>query len=174
MSSFDAEGLEQEARSALLEYYSSECRAHGTYILSLALAVLAFIEIILPLKFTVILWDTCISGKIVVSFIGASFGVLGLRLLTRTTFWGTLASLALEAAPINDQEFSKRYCRALAERTASSTLLAKLHHGCIRAFERNHKALNCFVNLSQKGIFILIEYLLFWFLGCIILRMTSI
>ena len=34
----------QDARMALLRYYSSECIAHGVYLLALAVAFLGFVE----------------------------------------------------------------------------------------------------------------------------------
>lgn len=83
------EEFEQEARIALLQIYSSKCTAHGTNILAIVIAFLAWAEVqsILPFPEVSLNW---LNGY----FFGG-FLVLSVHQIVRLLVWGKLTTQAL-------------------------------------------------------------------------------
>ena len=78
MNWFDPEGDDLKARDILLKYYSSECTVHGGYILTVAIGVFAFFQLITVIK------DSVIYPEFVIIFILSAFVTVSVYLLART------------------------------------------------------------------------------------------
>jgi hypothetical protein len=124
---------EQEARDILLKHYSSECTVHGGYILTVAIGVFAFLQII-PYIVKHIIYP-----EVVISFGLGLFVALGLYFVAKTIFWGTLASTVLHARPRAEHEVKETF--GWDEKFDQSTLLVRLNDACISWFEAKHKVL---------------------------------
>ena len=106
---------EQEARIALLQYYSSKCTAHGTNILAIVIAFFAWVQAqsILPFPEYFHNW---LNG-----YIFAGFLVLSVHQAIRLFVWGKLTNLALWVPFSGEME---------------KTRLHRLNDGCFEKLRR--------------------------------------
>ena len=128
----------QDARMALLKYYSSKCIAHGAYLTAIAVAFYGFIKsipfildstiniIILPLT-------TEIMKSITISLTLSGFIVLTVYILGRTFFWSHLTTAILNVKPKEKNEVKYE-----PEQT-TVTFLQQLHIACFDYVEHKHK-----------------------------------
>ena len=128
----------QDARMALLKYYSSKCIAHGAYLTAIAVAFYGFIKsipfildptiniIILPLT-------TEIMKSITISLTLSGFIVLTVYILGRTFFWSHLTTAILNVKPKEKNEV-----KCEPEQT-TVTFLQQLHIACFDYVEHKHK-----------------------------------
>ena len=78
MNWFDPEGDDLKARDILLKYYSSECTVHGGYILTVAIGAFAFLQLIKPIK------ESVVYPELFIILIFSAFVTVSVYLLART------------------------------------------------------------------------------------------
>jgi len=147
----------QDARAALLKYYSSETIAHGAYLISLAVGFFGFVQL-LPLFETI----EALQRALLLGFFFSIFLGLVVHILGRTFFWGYLSSEALWATPLKESEVT-------IEGRTSATLLIRLHQACGGRVKQKHKVWGQFYytirlwELELWVIFFVLSFL-FWYL----------
>jgi len=120
------------ARTVLLKYYSSQCRTHVLYIISIALGLLAFIWS-LPY-----FWPVAIFIRIIwLGLISSILVTLTIHILGRTLFWSQMASAVLRVAPKKEGEVK-------TEEGTTATSLLLLHQACFEHVRRKHKIAGTF------------------------------
>jgi hypothetical protein len=128
----------QDARMALLRYYSSECMVHGAYLLALAVAFLGFVEFT-PLileSVTRVVFPTFSEEFVTattLSLIAGGFIVLFVYVLGRTVVWGYLRSAILGVRP--KREGGVGY----DPESTAVTFLLQLHEGCVDYVKKKHR-----------------------------------
>lgn len=142
---------EQKARESLLRYYHSECMAHGTYILTVAIGIFAFLEVLRYVQFPNEVWQ-----KIVISLGLGLFSIIGFRFLVRTKLWGVMASDILCVKPMSYEKAAERLKARLWKGTANITLLIRLQYACEALFKDNHKIWGFFDDFMRKLWFLLL------------------
>lgn len=117
---FHSKGEEQNARIALLRYYSSNCIYHGTYVLTVAIAIFASLEVYPSITF---LNET--QKELAFSFILGSLLTLGSYLLLRLLYWGRLATPVMWVKPLKYEDEAKNLSGVLDK--AKVTIMIRLH-----------------------------------------------
>jgi hypothetical protein len=128
----------QDARTALLKYYSSKCVAHGAYLVAIAVAFYGFVKFIPfildhTINITILPLTPELTKSIMVSLTLSGFIVLTVYVLGRTFFWSYLTTAILNVKPKekNEVEYER-------ERT-TVTFLQQLHIACFDYVEHKHK-----------------------------------
>ncbi len=120
------------ARAALLKYYSSQCVAHGAYIIGIAIGLLAFIWALPHF------WSVEIFSRVVLlGLVSSILLTLAIHIVGRTYFWSYLASVVLHVVPKKEGEIR------IEEGTAATSLLL-LHQACFEHVRRKHKIAGAF------------------------------
>jgi len=126
----------QDARMALLRYYSLECIAHSIYLLALTVTFLSFVEFTPHiLNVTSIVFPTFserLVTAVILSLMASVFIVLVVYVLGRTIFWTSLRSAILGVKPKDGNEVTYD-----PERT-TLTFLLQLHEGCLDYVKKKH------------------------------------
>lgn len=136
---------EQDARTALLRYYSSECVAHGAYILTIALGIYGLFEVLPNLS--------TVQIKNVIMSLGLSaFFALGITIVGRLFFWGYLASAVLRVKPSQ---------KVILEEGTTVTLLDRLHKACSEYVKKKHKLTGLFSTTNPLLLLLFFFILLF-------------
>jgi len=162
----------QDARMALLRYYSSECVAHGAYLVALVVAFFGFVEFTPNiLEFvTRVVFPTLLEEFVTattLSLMTGVFIVLFVYVLGRIIVWGYLRSAILNVRPKGGGGVVYD-----AERT-TVTFLLQLHEGCLDYVKKKHGFWGQFCGLRARylafvwfDLFIvfLIVSLLLWYL----------
>jgi len=120
------------ARAALLKYYSSECMVHGTYIITIAIGLFGFVQVlpfIMPLEI--------LKRVVLLGLISSILATLTIHILGRTFLWGYLASEILRVVPKKESEIKT------AEGT-TVTSLQLLHQACTEYVRRRHRIIGEF------------------------------
>lgn len=128
----------QDARTALLKYYSSKCIAHGAYLIAIAVAFYGFIKFISlildpAINITILPLTTELMKSITISLTVSGFIVLTVYVLGRTFFWTHLTTAILNVKPKEKNEIEYE-----PERT-TATFLQQLHIACVNYVEHKHK-----------------------------------
>jgi len=157
---FDDEEGNLKARETLLNYYSSECRDHGSYILTVAVSVFAFLQIIDFLKKSVV------YSNFIIGFILSGLVTVSLYIIFRTISWGWLASYALHVREMSVEDAAKR----LNPKFERINLLIRLHYACIYEHNRDHKWTNILLIGRDKNFLniITVYFIIFLLLGFIL------
>jgi len=140
----------QDARMALLSYYSVECVAHSAYLLALAVTFLAFVEFtpkILELV-TGPVFPTLIEEFVtaaILSLVASVFIVLVVYVLGLTIVWSYIKSAILSVKPKESAVTSD------PEKT-SVTFLLQLHEGCLDYVKKKHKIWAHFYGLKARHL----------------------
>ena len=145
----------QDARIALLRYYSSEYIAHGAYLVALAVAFFGFVEFTpFILEFVTKIVFPSFSEEFVtattLSLMASGFIVLFVYVLGRIIVWGYLRSAILSVKPKEGEGVGYD-----AER-ASVTFLLQLHEGCVGYVKEKHGFWGQFYGLRVRHL------VLFW------------
>jgi len=141
----------QDARMALLRYYSSECVAHGAYLLALTVAFLGFVEftphILEPVTSVVFptLSEELVRG-IVLSLMSSGFIVLTVYILGRIIVWTYLRSAILSVRPKGGSGVAYD-----PERT-TITFLQQLHEACVDYVKKKHGFWGQFYGLKARHL----------------------
>jgi hypothetical protein len=157
----------QDARMALLSYYSSECIAHGAYLVALAIGFLGFVEAsprILGFA-TSVLSPTLpeeLVRRIVLGLMASGFIVLVIYILGEAAVWGYLRSAILNVKPKEGGEMK-------LEQGTTATFMQQLHEACLDYVKKKHETWSKFSGLK-------VEYLaLIWlglFVAFLVISMT--
>jgi hypothetical protein len=146
----------QDARMALLSYYSSEGIAHGAYLVALAVGFLGFVEAgphILGFA-TSVLSPTLpeeFVRRIILGLMASGFIVLVVYVLGRTVIWGYLRSAVLNVKPKEGDEVK-------LEQGTTATFMQQLHEACLDYVKKKHETWSKFRGLK-------VEYLTLIWLG---------
>lgn len=128
----------QDARAALLKYYSSKCVAHGAYLVAIAVAFYGFIKFIpfildSTTNITVLPLTSELMKSIIVSLTLSGFIVLIVSVLSRTFFWSYLTTAILNIKPKEKNEVEHEPGQTTV------TFLQQLHIACFDYVESKHK-----------------------------------
>jgi hypothetical protein len=139
----------QDARMALLRHYSSECIAHGTYLVALAVAFLGFVEFTpYILEFvTSVVFPTLPERFVTViisSLVASVFIVLVAYTLGRTIVCGYMRSTIISVKPKKENEVT------YDPETTTATFLLQLHEGCLDYVKKKHGFWAQFYKLRAK------------------------
>lgn len=141
----------QDARIALLRYYSSECIAHGAYLLALTVASLGFVKFTpLILDFvTNVIFPTSSEEFVTattLSLTAGGFTVLFVYVLGRTIFWNYLRSAILRVKPKGEGGV------VYDPERATVTFLLQLHEGCVGYVKKKHGFWGQFYGLRARHL----------------------
>lgn len=141
----------QNARMALLRYYSSECMAHGAYLLALAVAFLGFVEATpYALEFVTSVFSSTLSEKFVTGIILSSMvsGLifLAVYVLGRIVVWGYLRSAILKVKPKTGSEVMYDWERITV------TFMLQLHVACLDYVKKRHGIWAEFYGLEARRL----------------------
>lgn len=138
----------QDARMALLSYYSSERIAHSVYLLALTIAFLSFVEFTPHiLKVTSIVFPTFserLVTVVILSLMASVFIVLVVYILGRTIVWNYLRLAILGVKPKDGSGVAYD-----PERT-TLTFLLQLHEGCLDYVKKKHGVWARFYGLKGR------------------------
>ncbi|MDH5437274.1 MAG: hypothetical protein OEX76_00045 [Candidatus Bathyarchaeota archaeon] len=123
----------QDARIALLKYYSSECVAHGAYLIALAVGFFGLVQVASLITSVDFLSFTELAGGIIANLMLSIFIVLIIYILGRTFFWGYLRTVVLNVKPKEESEVEFE-----AKRT-TVTFIQRLHVACFEYVREKHK-----------------------------------
>ncbi len=146
----------QDARIALLKYYSSECVAHGAYLIAISLGFLSLTEID-SIPFT-----SELARGIVASLILSVFIVLIIYILGRTFFWSYLRTTILNVKPKEESEVEYE-----SDRT-TVTFVQRLHVACVDYVKEKHSWSATVYTLKNSSL------ALVWFYLFVIFTIVSI
>jgi len=144
------------ARAALLKYYSSECMAHGTYIITVAIGLFGFVQVlpvIMPLEI--------LQRVVLLGLISSILATLTVHILGRALFWGYLASEILRVVPKKESEIK-------SEEGTTATSLQLLHQACAEHVRRKHRIIGEF----HRARIWEIELWLIFFIGFSLILLT--
>lgn len=122
-------GDKQDARVALLSYYSSECIAHGAYLVALAVGFLGLVEVApYVLGFAAGVFSPVLSegfvGRVVLGLVVSGFVVLVVYVFCRVVVWGYLRLAVVNVRPKGGGEVE-------VEAGQTVTFMWQLHEGCL-------------------------------------------
>lgn len=124
----------QDARTALLKYYSSKCVAHGAYLVAIAVAFYGFVKFIpFILDSTILSLTSELMKSSIVSLTLSGFIVLIVYVLSRTFFWSYLTTAILNIRPKEKNEVEHEPGQTTV------TFLQQLHIACFDYVESKHK-----------------------------------
>ncbi|MFB0567362.1 MAG: hypothetical protein ACETVM_02095 [Candidatus Bathyarchaeia archaeon] len=138
----------QDARMALLSWYSSECIAHGAYLVALAVGFLGFVEAtphILEFAasvFSPILPEGLVEN-IILGLMASVFVVFVVYVLGRAVFWGYLRSAIVNVMPKEGSEVK-------FEPGTTVTFMQQLHEACLDYVKRRHGMLTKVYGLRAR------------------------
>jgi len=127
----------QDARMALLSYYSSECIAHGAYLVALAVGFLGLVEVTpYILEFATSVVSSTLPEElvrnIILGLMANGFIVLVVYVLGRAVVWSYLRSAILNVKPKGGRgvEFEPG--------ATTVTFMQQLHEACLDYVKRKH------------------------------------
>lgn len=128
----------QDARIALLKHYSSECVAHGAYLVAIAVGFFGLVEatlVILKSETSVnfLPFTPELARSIVFSLMWSVFIILFIRILIRTLYWGYLTTAILNVKPKKESEVEYESGRTTV------TFIQRLHVACVDYVSEEHK-----------------------------------
>src|SRR3990170_6830588 len=159
MNWYDPEGDDLKARDILLKYYSSECTVHGGYILTVAIGVFAFFQLINPIQRSVVYPELFFIIIMLSVFVTVS-----VYLSMRTIFWGTIASAVTHVREVTVDEAEK----GIDKNRDKVTFLLRLHIACVSYFKNSHKHLSYFIGMNRSLSHTLLFYLILFFITALI------
>lgn len=141
----------QDARIALLRYYSFQCVAHGAYLVAIAVGLFSLVQLtpsILEFAASVTLLPVPseIVTSILFSLILSGFVVAIAYVIGRTFFWGHLATSILHVKPKEESEVERE-----SDKT-TITFLQQLHLACLDYVKEKHKWSAQFYTLRRNGL----------------------
>ena len=140
-----SEKEKREAREALLKYYYSECVAHGTYILTVAIGIFAFIQVLPYLKFQ---WE--ILQEFITSLVLTIFLLIGVYFFARIILWATLATTIFWIKPLDCKEAEQYFPRN--QKNYNLTLLLRFHLASGVSFKERRKLWSLLKELSWRYV----------------------
>lgn len=127
----------QDARTALLSYYSSECIAHGAYLVALAVGFLGLVEAaphILEFATSVVspTLPEELVRRIMLGLMASVFIVLVIYVLGRAVVWGYLRSAIVNVKPKGESKVE-------FEPGTTVTFMQQLHEACFDYVKGKHE-----------------------------------
>lgn len=116
----------QDARIALLKYYSSECVAHGAYLVAISIGFLSLTEVD-SIPFT-----SELVRSIVTSLLLSLFIVLLVYTLGRAFFWSYLRTTILSVRPKEENAVKFEADKTIV------TFVQRLHLACVDYVKEKH------------------------------------
>jgi len=162
----------QDARMALLSYYSSECIAHGAYLVALAIGFLGLVEATPHiLEFATSVFSPTLPEefvrRIILGLMASGFIVLVIYVLVRAVVWGYLRSAIVKVKPKggNGVKF---------EPGTTVTFMQQLHEACLDYVKREHGVWTKFYGLKARYLaFIWLDlFVVFLVISVILLYLT--
>ena len=142
---FDRRDDEQDARIALLRYYSSECVTHGTYILTIAVLIFTSLEVYTRIT---LLNET--ATNLVFSFILSFLFTMGFYLLMRLILWGYLITPLMWIKPLTYEKAAEKL--KCVQDKASVNLMIRLHLACGEFVKRAHKTVSKYAHPRHEWL----------------------
>jgi len=138
----------QDARMALLSYYSSECIAYGAYLLALAVGFLGLVEVTPPLlEIAASMVSPTLPEQLVRSIIlglmASGFIVFVFYVLGRAVVWGYLRLAIVNVKPKGGNELK-------FEPGTTVTFMQQLHEACLDYVKRKHRLWTRFYGLRVR------------------------
>jgi len=126
----------QDARMALLSYYSSECIAHSAYLVALAVGFLGLVEAaphILEFATSVVspALPEELVRRIILGLMASVFTVLVVYVLGRAVVWSCLRSAIVNVKP-------KEGSGVKFEQGTTVTFMQQLHEACLDYVQKKH------------------------------------
>lgn len=119
-------------RAVLIKYYSSQCTAHGAYLVAIAIGLLSFIGV-LPY-----FWSIAFFSRVVLlGFVSSILLTSTIHILGRALFWSYIASAVMRVAPKKESEIK-------IEEGTTATSLWLLHQACTEYVRKKHKIAEAF------------------------------
>lgn len=144
---------ERNARGNLLRYYTDECLAHGAYLLTIAIAFFTFAQILPDLKF-----QSPDIRALFISLILSLLFTIGVHILCRLIFWGSMTALVLWYPSMSKMDFLEKVLRGFSEIKTrykedplTSLLMARLHWSCSFYYAKHHWFLGNFSRAEGSG-----------------------
>jgi len=141
-------------RAVLIKYYSSQCTAHGAYLVAITIGLLSFIDV-LPYFSSVAVF----TRIVLLVLISSILLMLTIHILGRTLFWSHMASAIIRTAPKREGEIK-------TEEGTTATSLFLLHHACNEYVRRKHKIAGAFHTARmwemELWFILFISFLLGW------------
>ena len=138
----------QDARMALLSYYSSECIAHGAYLVALAVAFLGLVEATPHiLEFAASVFSPTLpeelARRIILGLMASVFIVSVVYVIGRAVVWSYLRSAIVNVKPKGESgvEF---------EPGTTVTFMQQLHEACFDYVKRKHVVWTRFYGLRAR------------------------
>jgi hypothetical protein len=127
----------QNARVALLSYYSSECIVHGAYLVALAVGFLGLVEATPHiLEFSTGVFSSTLpvelTRRIMLSLMASGFIILIVYALGRTAVWSYLRSAILNVKPKGGNKLE-------SEQGTTATFMQQLHEACFDHVKKKHR-----------------------------------
>jgi len=148
-----------DARTVLLRYYSSECMAHGAYLISIAVGLLGFIGA-LPHFWSIATFDRVV----LLGLISSILATLAIHVLGRAFFWGYLAFSVLFVV-------SKKESEIRVEEGTAATSLILLHRACFDYVLRKHWIAKAFDRVRMWEIGLWLVLIIGFSLGWLVLSL---
>lgn len=139
---------DEKARATLLSYFSSECLTHGGYILTVAVGLFAFLQVISYSRQLV----TYPAFIIIISVVFGAFLTVSVYFVARTIFWGTLTSMALHVRELTILEMRKE----TNEEIDRITYIDRIFRACVRQFKEHHFPVFYLGDLNGSSIIVYI------------------
>jgi hypothetical protein len=138
----------QDARIALLSYYSSECIAHGAYLVALSIVFLGLVEVAsCTLEIAVNMISPSLSEQLVRSIISglmtSGFIVLVFYVLGRAVVWSYLRSAIVDVKPKGENELK-------FEPETTTTFMRQLHEASLDYVKKKHRTWIKFYELRAR------------------------
>jgi len=149
----------QNARIALLKYYSSECMTHGAYLVAIAIGFFGLVEatpLILNFVTSVDFLSSApeLASSIIVYLMWSVFIFFFIYNFGRTFYWGYLTTAALNVKPKEESEVECESGRITV------TFILRLHLACVDYVREEHRWSAPF-NTWRKSTWALIWFYLF-------------
>jgi hypothetical protein len=124
----------QDARIALLKYYSSECVAHGAYLIALSVGFFGVVQVVSLLTSVDFFSVTPeLVGGIMANLMLSIFIVLFIRIFGRIFYWGHLTAAALNVKPKEESEVE------FEAKITTVTFIQRLHVACVDYVGEKHR-----------------------------------
>ncbi|NIR86746.1 hypothetical protein GWO13_03920 [Candidatus Bathyarchaeota archaeon] len=158
----------QDARIALLKYYSSECMTHGAYSIALAVGFFGLVEatsLVANVDFFSLSQELAV---VLVALMWSFFIVFFIRILGRTIYWGHLTTAILNVKPKEESEVEFE-----AERT-TVTFIQRLHMACFEYVREKHRLSAIFhtLRISTLALFGFYLFVVFAVISLVLIHLS--
>ena len=151
------DSAEDRARDSLLRSYSLKSVTHGTYIVTIAIGIFAFLQIVWPIE------QGEIYEMLLASLVLPAFMVLGCIMLFQMVFWGMMISAVSYVSPIDEKDLPDYIKELERRREAKPTILCRLDVAANQHMKKYHRKISIFSGRWLKAD--MLSKLLYLWLG---------